>query len=1374
MANNDPPSSGGNVTGDWTVTDSRSYTGVTINVSGNLIIKDHGSLTLSGVTLNINGASAGGCGIEVMAGGSLSTDGGTAIGTGTVYNFLFIIDPGATASLKNTTISKVGVMGNQYGRGVYIGSDDVLLDSCTVKDGYEGVHVELASPTIVNSTFTGHQYNGLYIGQGQPLVDNCTFLDCGHYGGTAAVYAEYANSSTRVCRISNCTIQDNEWGAYLNLDSPVLFENNSVVNSTVRGLYIRQSDAVVRNNNITQNKEHGIFIEQASPVIEGNNITENGLAAAPAAGINVYLYSNPVIRDNHIASNYDTGVHIRPWCAPLLLDNNITSNTNAGVKMSYCGNARLEGNNISVNYDGLNAQGSTPTLDADVLWANQNDGMHIDGGSVVFEGDTVTGSGMNGIHANGGSTVFVGNSTFTNNQWGMVAETGSSVLLVNGNFSGQFGGAFKSDGSSTLDWLVDAEAGMDGDNAQLRGNLTIAPGGKLSLAGDEFDMVSDNAFHRYIDISSGGELDLEGVNLTARDPAYNYQFTSAGTLQIANSTLDEAGWAWGTDGETAGIFINGGSASILSSVLEHNYCGLVLRGASATLEATDLSSNEACAVDEKSSSFEDHNGTVSGQSQYLLQLDSSSHAKMVNTTFDDSKVGLFDGPSVVDVYWYLKVKAQWTNGDPAAGAVVNVSDSSDLMVFSETTDPGGFTPVETVQQYSQRSAFKTVFTPHVINATLGGMTGEEQVTVDRSQTAIFTFTDSTPPELAITSPADPSYLPTGTVELRGTASDPESGIRTVEVSWNNATWYTANTTDGWASWNYTFQLAPTTLTLRARATDAAGLSRIATVTVTVELSAPFLILDSPKEGLLTNRTPVALTGETTEDATVTASVNGVIFNATNAGGAISGSVSLSEGANLIEITAVDRAGNLNRSTRNVTLDTIPPWITLELPLVSYTNQQSATINGSTDGAVVTVNNMVANLTGQNFSKVIILDYGTGTTNTTVEVVARDPAGNTNRTSVYILRDLTAPSIRIITPAVAVTVTNETSILVAGSTETENTLTVNGVTVPLDAGGNFSVNCALQEGVNIIEVRAQDPAGNSRRVLLTVHRDTVAPALTLLSPVDGTETCATEVDVTGTTEPGVRLTVNGEAVNVGVDGNFSRPNLPLVLGQNNITVTVVDAAGNVRTVTVRITRVETPLQPPQRPVVEPQKDRLEAMLPWILILMIIIGGAGAAAWIAMASRRAPRGTPRGRNAAQPGRTAPAAGVETARTGGTKPGDRPRTAQDMYAADYAAKFSRPAQPAATPWEQPPAMPARVTASHEISWGDEPGGAQAPAMSAMAYQAPGTEAAPQPYHQPRSTQAPAAEIAPEPDAEAHTKAVDSDIDDLLKKIGEASKKK
>jgi uncharacterized protein YfaP (DUF2135 family) len=68
--------------------------------------------------------------------------------------------------------------------------------------------------------------------------------------------------------------------------------------------------------------------------------------------------------------------------------------------------------------------------------------------------------------------------------------------------------------------------------------------------------------------------------------------------------------------------------------------------------------------------------------------------------------------------------------------------------------------------------------------------------------------------------------------------------------------------------------------------------------------------------------------------------------------------------------------------------------------------------------------------------------------------------------------------------------NETTVyaadlVVKGQTESDAVVSVDGVTVEVDAEGKFSTTVALEEGPNPIEVYASDFEGNEGSVFLTV-------------------------------------------------------------------------------------------------------------------------------------------------------------------------------------------------------------------------------------------------------------------------------------------------
>ena len=85
----------------------------------------------------------------------------------------------------------------------------------------------------------------------------------------------------------------------------------------------------------------------------------------------------------------------------------------------------------------------------------------------------------------------------------------------------------------------------------------------------------------------------------------------------------------------------------------------------------------------------------------------------------------------------------------------------------------------------------------------------------------------------------------------------------------------------------------------------------------------------------------------------------------------------------------------------------------------------------------------------------------------------------------------------------------------------------------------------------------------------VKPDTIPPPLSLDSPSDGLTTETVTVTVSGTTEPGVTLSINGILVAVESAGSFSCT-IALVEGVNTITATATDASDNSATVSVSVT------------------------------------------------------------------------------------------------------------------------------------------------------------------------------------------------------------
>jgi hypothetical protein len=90
----------------------------------------------------------------------------------------------------------------------------------------------------------------------------------------------------------------------------------------------------------------------------------------------------------------------------------------------------------------------------------------------------------------------------------------------------------------------------------------------------------------------------------------------------------------------------------------------------------------------------------------------------------------------------------------------------------------------------------------------------------------------------------------------------------------------------------------------------------------------------------------------------------------------------------------------------------------------------------------------------------------------------------------------------------------------------------------------------------------DQAGNFNTLSLIVYLDTVAPDLTVFTPRDELWTNLTKVLVTGATEQGASMLINGQ--NVNVQNTVFSFYANLVEGPNRIVLTARDAAGNTKT------------------------------------------------------------------------------------------------------------------------------------------------------------------------------------------------------------------
>ena len=173
-------------------------------------------------------------------------------------------------------------------------------------------------------------------------------------------------------------------------------------------------------------------------------------------------------------------------------------------------------------------------------------------------------------------------------------------------------------------------------------------------------------------------------------------------------------------------------------------------------------------------------------------------------------------------------------------------------------------------------------------------------------------------------------------------------------------------------------------------------------------------------------------------------------------------------------------------------------------------------------------------------------------------------------------DTTKPTLSVTSPADGL-LTRDSIVTVAGTVSDQSSVsvTINGVPVTV-TNGSFQGSVSLQEGTNVITIKAIDASNNTTIIVRNVVRDSTPPSLTISTPSNGLITNQTSVTVSGTATDvhAVTISVNGTAISVGQNGSWTT-SITLKQGVNTITIVATDAAGNTTTVSRTVTADWTP-------------------------------------------------------------------------------------------------------------------------------------------------------------------------------------------------------
>jgi hypothetical protein len=336
--------------------------------------------------------------------------------------------------------------------------------------------------------------------------------------------------------------------------------------------------------------------------------------------------------------------------------------------------------------------------------------------------------------------------------------------------------------------------------------------------------------------------------------------------------------------------------------------------------------------------------------------------------------------------------------------------------------------------------------------------------------------DTVPPELHVDFP--PDHHLTREPLLTVTGRSEAGAIITIG---------TAQTTVGpGGAFEMEVQLEEGSNPLAIVARDAAGNGWTVYRTVVLDTIPPMLTIEEPEDGLLTKDDKVRVAGLVEDEEGTVLSVGGSFV--LPVGGFYEYTVAITEGENVILVTAFDAAGNRADANRTVNRRTQPPLLEITRPEFDYlvTNEVDYRVEGVTEADVdLTVAGTMVSVDEEgNFSATVQLTTGENV----ISVVATDALGNRAERVVRIILDTEPPSLVIEFPMDGY-LTEEANVTILGRTDVGAVLTIEDVEVSIDDKGRFDRNVDLRMGRQAFNITSTDLAGNRATVTLNIERVT---------------------------------------------------------------------------------------------------------------------------------------------------------------------------------------------------------------------------------------------------------------------------------------------
>lgn len=279
-----------------------------------------------------------------------------------------------------------------------------------------------------------------------------------------------------------------------------------------------------------------------------------------------------------------------------------------------------------------------------------------------------------------------------------------------------------------------------------------------------------------------------------------------------------------------------------------------------------------------------------------------------------------------------------------------------------------------------------------------------------------------------------------------------------------------------------------------------------------------------------------------------------------------------------------------------------PQVSIESPVEGFSTKNQVEISGScTKNLKVLVHgDVLANAEVDckeegSFKTMVTLSSAEG--DKTVLVTQSNQHGKSTTFSRIFKKDMTPPSLSLVTPSANETVKD--SVIIQGMCEAGITVNINennmDYSVPC-AQGTFATTLPLKsaDGVVNIALSQTDKAGNRAESSIKINKDTKAPVLSISSPANGA-TVSASANVQGSCEGQLPVSLGGNGISAPVTENCSNGTFDITVvftsggGTKNLTVSQTDLAGNSSSVNRSFVRGSEPA--PQISISSPAQNSL---------------------------------------------------------------------------------------------------------------------------------------------------------------------------------------